>query len=73
MCVPVYQDSLQTGADEVGHQRAVVSADSLDAFTVHLVVCDCTGGEVQASVALLVDQKVGIINLWMRQISFRNT
>lgn len=55
LCVPVNEDFLQTRVDEVGHQRAVVSADSLDTFTVHLVVGVCAGGEIQACVALLVD------------------
>lgn len=37
--VPVYEDLLQAGVDEIGHQLTVVSADSLDAFAVHLVMC----------------------------------
>lgn len=61
--IPVYEDFLQTGVDEVRHQGGVVPADSLNAFAVHLVVCVCTGGEIQAGVALLVDEQVRIINL----------
>ena len=64
MCVPVNEDSLQTGADKVRHQRAVVSADSLNAFTVHLFMRVCTGGEIQAGVSLLVDQQVRVVHLW---------
>ncbi len=63
VCAPVYEDFLQTGVDEVSHQRAVVSADSLNAFTVHFVVSVCTGGEIEACIALLVDQQVRIVNL----------
>lgn len=63
VCVPVYENSLQTGVDEVSHQRAVVSADSLNAFTVHLFMCVCTAGEIEASVALLVDQQVWVVHL----------
>lgn len=55
MCVPVYEDSLQTGVDKVSHQRAVVSADSLNAFAVHLLMCVCAGGKIEACVSLLVD------------------
>lgn len=55
VCVPVYEDSLQTGVNKVSHQRAVVSADSLNAFAVHLVMCVCTGGEIEACISLLVD------------------
>ena len=29
---------METGVDEPGHQTAVVSTNSLDPFTVHLVV-----------------------------------
>lgn len=54
-CVPVDEDSLQTGVNEVSHQRAVVSADSLNAFAVHFVMCVCTGGEIETGVSLLVD------------------
>lgn len=64
VCVPVYEDSLQTGVNEVSHQRAVVSSDSLNAFTVHFVMRVCTGGEIQACVALLVDQQVWVVHLW---------
>lgn len=64
MCVPVYEDPLQTGVDKVSHQRAVVSADSLNSFTVHLVMCVRTGGEIEACVALLVDQQVWVVHLW---------
>lgn len=63
MCAPIYEDPLQTGVDKVSHKRAVVSADSLNAFTVHLVMCVCTGGEIQACVAFLVDQQVRVIHL----------
>lgn len=55
VCVPVYEDFLQTSVDKISHQRAVVSADSLNAFAVHLVMCVWTGGEIEASVSLLVD------------------
>ena len=53
---------LQTGVDESGHQGAVVSADGLNALTVHLIVLFrlCP---VQARVALLVDEQVGEVNL----------
>lgn len=54
-CAPVNEDSLQTGVDEVRHQRTVVSADSLNAFAVHFVMCVCTGGEIKTCVSLLVD------------------
>lgn len=64
MYVPVYEYSLQTGADKVRHQGAVVSADSLNAFTVHLLMCVWTGGKIQACVALLVDQQVWVVHLW---------
>ena len=63
VCVPVYEDSLQTGVDEVGHQGAVIPADGLYAFAVHLVMCVCTGGEVKASISLLVDQQVWVVDL----------
>lgn len=62
--VPVYEDSLQTGVDEVCHQRAIVSADSLDAFTVHLLMSVGTAREIEACVPLLVDQQVRVIHLW---------
>lgn len=61
---PVDEDFLQTSVDKVGHQRAVVSADRLDAFTVHLVVCVCTWGKIQPCVALLINQQVRVIHLW---------
>ena len=69
MCVsvPVYEAFLQTGVDEVSHQRAVVSADRLNAFTVHLFISVCTSGEIQACVALLVDQQVWVVHLWKGQ------
>jgi len=38
MRVPVNEDFLQTSVDKVSHQRAVVSPNSLNAFTVHLVM-----------------------------------
>lgn len=60
---PVNEDFLQTRVDKVGHQRAVVSADRLDAFTVHLVVRVCTGGEIQPCIALLINQQVWVIHL----------
>lgn len=63
VCRPVHEDFLQTGVDEVGHQGGVVSADGLDAFAVHLVVCVRAGGEIQACVALLVDEQVWIVHL----------
>lgn len=62
--LPVNEDFLQTGVDQVSHQRTVVSADSLNAFTVHLVMCVCTAGEIEAGVALLVDQQVWVVHLW---------
>lgn len=64
VCVPIYEDFLQTGVDKISHQRAVVSANSLNAFTVHLVMCVCARGEIEASIALLVDQQVWVIHLW---------
>lgn len=63
VCTPVYEDFLQTGVDEVRHQGGVVSADGLNAFAVHLVVCVRAGGEIQAGVALLVDEQVWIVHL----------
>lgn len=63
VCVPLYKDFLQTGVDKVSHQRTVVSADSLNAFTVHLLMCVCTGGEIEACVPLLVDQQVWVVHL----------
>ena len=53
---------MEAGADEVGHQRAVVSANRLDSLAVHLVV-HIWLGEVQTSITLLVDQQVWEINL----------
>lgn len=61
--MPIYEDLLQTGVDEVRHQGGVVSADGLDALAVHLVVRVCAGGEIQARVALLVDEQVWIVHL----------
>lgn len=63
VCVPLYEDFLQAGVDEVRHQGAVVPPDSLNAFTVHLIVCVCAGGEVEAGVAFLIDQQVRVVHL----------
>lgn len=63
MHLPVYEDFLQTGVDEVSHQRAVVSADSLNPFAVHLIMCVCAGGEIQACIALLIDQQIWKVHL----------
>lgn len=63
MRLPVYEDFLQTGVDEVSHQTAVVSADSLNSFAVHFVMRACTGGEIQACVALLIDQQIWVVHL----------
>lgn len=60
---PVNEDFLQTSVDKVGHQRAVVSTDCLDAFTVHLVVCVCACGEIQTCIALLINEQVWVIHL----------
>lgn len=60
---PLDQDVLQAGVDEVGHQGAVVSAHSLYAFAVHFVVGVGVRGKIQASIALLVDQQVRVIDL----------
>ena len=55
--VAVDEQLLQAHADEVGHQRTVVASHRLDALAVHLVVL-VRPGEVEARVALLVDQQV---------------
>ena len=62
MDTPVNEQHLETGVDEVSHQRGVVSPDCLDTFTVHLVVFHGVG-PVQTSVTLFVDQQVREIHL----------
>lgn len=62
--LPVNEDLLQAGIDEIGHQGTVVSADGLNAFAVHLVVCFCIGWKVEARVPLLVDEQIWVIDLW---------
>lgn len=64
--IPIYEDVLQAGVDEIGHQGAVVSADSLYALAVHLIMCVRTGGEIEACIALLIDQQVGVVHLRSR-------
>lgn len=66
-CVPVNEDFLEAGVDEVGHQGAVVSADCLYPLTVHLIMHVCTGREVKACIALLIDQQVREVHLQERK------
>ena len=53
---------METSVNQVGHQHAVVTANSLYPFTVHLVV-SVRLGEVESSIALLVDQQVRKVDL----------
>lgn len=65
---PVNQQLLQARVDEVGHEGAIVSTHRLNAFTVHLVMGVRVGREVQAGIALLIDQEVGEVHLARRQV-----
>ncbi len=53
---------MKAAIDQVGHERTVVTTDSLDALAVHLVVfigfC-----EVETGITLLIDQQVGEVDL----------
>lgn len=60
---PVDEDFLQASVNKIGHKGAVVPADGFDAFAVHLVVRVRAGGEVEAGIALLVDQQVREVHL----------
>uniref|UniRef100_A0A0K8RA20 Putative dna polymerase delta catalytic subunit n=1 Tax=Ixodes ricinus TaxID=34613 RepID=A0A0K8RA20_IXORI len=60
--IPVNENLLKAGVNEVGHKGAVVPADGLDALAVHLVVCVRPRVE-QPGVALLVDQQVREVGL----------
>ena len=66
--LPVDKNHLKTCVDEIGHQGAVVSAHGLDALAVHLVMNLWTR-EVEASVALLVDQQIRVIHLETGRVS----
>ena len=60
--LPVNENLMEAGVDEVSDQHAVVTANGLDALAVHLVV-GVWLSEEQTSVPLLVDQQVGEIDL----------
>lgn len=60
--VPVDEDFLQAGVDQIGHQGAVVPTHGLNPLAVHFIM-DVSFGEIQTSVPLLVDEKVREIHL----------
>jgi hypothetical protein len=66
--IPVNKQFAETSVHHVGHQGAVVPANSLDTLAVHLVVC-FRPGVVETSVAFLVDQQVREIHLYKDQES----